>query len=394
MSVGTLGDRRTVSRTVLALLLANVRYWTGIAPLVRREMRRWEQHAQAIPDPMLRTLALAKLRDEGFTAEAAAMLATLAPRSYRKDAVQAIVAIEVMYDYLDGLSEQPSPDPLADGERLFGALISAVAVPGAVPADLLQKPSRCADGYLQELSRAVVLALARLPAAAAITEAAQQIAVRSAQAQIRMHAVPQLGIEQLEQWGTAEAQGTGLGWRELVAGSASSVLAIHALIAAAADASTTSEQAAAIETAYLSTCVLLTLLDGLVDHEQDKSHDRPDQPGYLSLYEDRQELSEVFAQGAQRATRQARELPHGPHHVMTLVGVVAYFTSSPGASGALARPIVAGLHAQLRPLISPTLAIMRTWRLAKRVRNRRSRPIAGLASSTGKSHGGRGCDEI
>ncbi|HEY5343366.1 MAG TPA: DUF2600 family protein [Solirubrobacteraceae bacterium] len=370
--VRTLGNRRDMSRAFLALLLANVRYWTGVAPIVRREMRRWEQRAQAIPDPMLRELALPKLRDEGFTAEAAAMLATRAPRRYRKAAVQAIVAIEVMYDYLDGLSEQPSPDPLADGERLFAVLIAAVAVPGAVTPESPEPAPQSDGGYLEALSRAVVIAVAQLPAASAIAEAAQWIAARCAQAQIRMHAAPRLGTAQLERWGRAEAEGTGLDWRELVAGSASSVLAIHALIVAAADAGTTSAQADAIASAYLSTCVLLTLLDGLVDYEQDQSREGPDQPGYLSLYEDREELSEVLAQGAQRAARQARELPDGAHHVMTLVGVVAYFTSSPGASGALARPFVAGLHAQLRPLISPTLALMRTWRLAKRVRNRRS----------------------
>jgi tetraprenyl-beta-curcumene synthase len=383
MSRSALGDQRLVRRAGLALVVANIRYWTTVAPVVRKELRRWEQRAGAIDDPELHALALEKLRDEGFHAEASAMLATLAPHAHRRDAVEAIVALELLFDYLDGLTERPSPDPLRDGEQLFETLISAVAVPPAVPAkppavpakppavpgDLLQTPSRCADGYLQELSRAVVLALARLPAAAAITEVAQRIAARSGQAQTRMHAAPQLGTAQLEQWGNAEAQGTGLGWRELVAGAASSVLVLHALIAAAADAHTTSAQAEAIASAYLSTCVLLTLLDGLVDHEQDKSHGGPDQPGYLSLYEDPQELSEVLAQGAQRAAKQARELPHGAHHAMTLVGVVAYFTSAPGAKSDFAKPLAARLQEQLAPLIAPTLALMRIWRLAKGMRS-------------------------
>ena len=52
---------------------------------------------------------------------------------------------------------------------------------------------------------------------------------------------------------------------------------------------------------------------------------------------------------------------------MTLVGVVAYYASAPGARDEPAAPIVARLRAQLRPLISPTLALMRCWRLAKRI---------------------------
>ena len=47
------------------------------------------------------------------------MLATLAPRAYRKGAVEAIVALQVLFDLLDGLTEQPLQDPLGDGERLF-----------------------------------------------------------------------------------------------------------------------------------------------------------------------------------------------------------------------------------------------------------------------------------
>ena len=55
---------------------------------------------------------------------------------------------------------------------------------------------------------------------------------------------------------------------------------------------------------------------------------------------------------------------------MTLVGVVAYYTSVPAASSAFARPLIAPVRAELAPLIMPTLTIMRGWRAAKRVRRR------------------------
>jgi tetraprenyl-beta-curcumene synthase len=394
MPLPTLGDRRLVARAGLALVLANVRYWTSVAPIVRRELRRWELRAQGIQDPDLRALALQKLHGEGFHAEAAAMLATLAPRSRRGDAVEAIVALELLFDYLDGLTERPSADPLADGELLFGALVNAVALVPTGTREPFEKPELNDNGYLEGLSRAVVVALARLPAAPAITEIAQRIAARSGQAQTRMHAAAQLGRKQVEQWARGEADGTGLQWRELLAGSASSVLALHALIVAAADSGTTPLQADEIASAYLSTCVLLTLLDGLVDYEQDQSHEGRDQPHYLSLYEDRQELAEVLSHGAQRAAMQARELPNGAHHAMTLAGVVAYYSSAPGAGGELAAPVVKRLDRQLAPLIYPTLALMRGWRLAKRIRNRRTPAVGGLASSMRESGRPGGCNEI
>jgi tetraprenyl-beta-curcumene synthase len=394
MAGGALADHHLVARAGLALVVANVRYWTSVAPVVRAELQRWELRAQAIEDPELRALALEKLHDEGFHAEAAAMLATLAPRSYRSDAVEAIVALELLFDYLDGLTERPSADPLGDGELLFGALVNAVALVPTGTREPFEKPELNDNGYLEGLSRAVVVALARLPAAPAITEIAQRIAARSGQAQTRMHAAAQLGTEQLEQWGTAEAQGTGLGWREVLAGAASSVLVLHALIAAAADPDTTREDAIETASAYLSACTMLTLLDGLVDHDEDKLSDDESRLGYIDLYEDPDELSLALTDATQRAACQVRALRNGPHHAMTLVGVVAYYTSAPGARGTLAAPVVARLQAQLKPLISPTLVLVRGWRLAKRVGNRRTPPIGGLASSMRESRRRGGCNEI
>jgi tetraprenyl-beta-curcumene synthase len=372
-----------VARAALALGLANLRYWTSVAPVARGELRRWERRAQAIEDRELRALALEKLRGEGFHAEAAAMMATLAPRPHRADAVRAIVALELLFDYLDGLTERPSADPLGDGARLFAAY-----------TDALSGGSETNDGsYLWALSDAAGEALRRLPAASAIAEVALASARRSAQAQTRMHAAGQLGAEQVERWARGEADGTGLTWRELLAGAASSVLAVHALIAAAADPDTTRAQAGEIERGYLQTCVLLTLLDGLVDHEEDRA-DRREERGYIDLYEDRDELARTLTDATRRAAGQVRALPNGPHHAMTLVGVVAYYTSAPGARGRLARPIVTPLQRQLAPLIFPALWLMRTWRLAKHASNRRTRRSGGLASFLGQPRGREGCNEI
>jgi len=336
------------------------------------------------------------------------MLATLAPRAHRGDVVEAIVALELLFDYLDGLTERPSADPLGDGERLFEAYTDAIAVgtdsnshePGPEHGDRAhrearplqdgddghRKDSRREDGgYLEALSVSVRVALARLPAAGAIAQVARASAARGAQAQVRMHAAPRLGAGQVEQWARSEAEGTGLQWRELLAGAASSVLAIHALIAAAADPRTTPEEAGKIASAYLSTCVLLTLLDGLVDHEQDTRADGTGRLGYISFYKDRDELSQTLTRAAQRGASRTRALRSGPHHTMTLVGVVAYYTSAPGAGSRLAAPLAKRLQRQLAPLISPTLLLMRAWRLAKRARHRHSPSIGGLASSLGPS---------
>jgi hypothetical protein len=294
------------------------------------------------------------------------MLATLAPRAHRSTVVEAIVALELLFDYLDGLTERPSADPLAEGERLFAALFDAVAMDSAGTGVSPALPRDDDGGYLDALSRTVALAVAALPAVPAIAGVAERTVQRSATAQIQMHAAPELGVARLREWASAEANGSGLGWRELAAGSASSVLVLHAMIAAAANPDTTPEEAAEIASAYLSMCVVLTLLDGLVDHEHDTGPGGSGAPGYLGLYDDPAELPDVLGAAARRAATQARALPNGAHHLTILVGVVAYYGSAPGADGELARPAIARLRAELAPLIAPTLAIMRAWRSARR----------------------------
>jgi tetraprenyl-beta-curcumene synthase len=351
-----------MARATVALVLACTRYWTGVAPVVKAELRRWQARASAISDPALRTLALQKLRDEGFTAEAAAMLATFVPKAHRTSAVQAIVALEVMYDYLDGCSERPSSDPLGEGERLFEAFTGVFA---AGSRDHDQHEPTAGGGYLQELAHAAHSSLARLPAAATIMQVARASAERSAQAQTRMHAAPALGSAQLEQWARQQAQGAVLQWRELLAGAASSVIALHALIAAAGDERTSAAEVVKLDATYLSISALSTMLDSLIDHQQDAGAGAGE---FIAHYQTPELLAGALVQVARQAASQARRLPNNAHHLMMLAGVVAYFTSDPGARSKLARPAVARLHAELRPVIAPALAVMRAWRLAKRVR--------------------------
>jgi tetraprenyl-beta-curcumene synthase len=355
-------ERMPVSRATLALALASARYWRTVAPVVRVELERWRVRALAIPDPELRALALGKLDAERFNAEAGAMLATRVPRPHRADATVAIVALEVLFDLLDGLTERPLEDPIGDGQRLFAPFMDALH---ARPASVA--PVGLDDGgdYLADLSRVAGAALARIPAWSVLADRAAAAAERAAQAQIHMHAVKRLGIGHLESWAREQSHSAGLGWREQLAGSASSVLAVHALIVAATDARMTTAQAARIDDAYLSICALLTLLDGLIDQRQDEREQRL---GYISLYKDHGLLARTLPELAARAGGQARKLPGGPHHVMMLAGVIAFYSSAPQAGDAHARALVRDLRRSLGALILPPLWLMRVWRLARQLR--------------------------
>jgi tetraprenyl-beta-curcumene synthase len=415
-------EARPLAGAWAALLVANVRYWRTVAPLADARIEHWRARAREIADAPTRSLALAKLDGERFNAEAGAMLATFAPASQRADVVEAIVALQLLFDLLDGLSERPTAQPIADGERLFAVFTSALrAEPPAPPAPAApptpaestpaepptpEPPIPAAD-YMTELAGAARRAFSGLPATDAVLETAHAAATRAAAAQIHMHAAPQLGVAQLRHWAETLTAESSLPWRELAAGAASSVLCVHALIAAAADPRTTSAQAAEIDRAYLSICVLLTLLDSLTDREQDV---RDRRFGYVDLYDDDERLAAALDSSLARADARARRLPQPARKLMMLAAVVAYYASAPGARGVgaaepgarggnaaehgarrvdavehvargvggaehVARGVdaaehVARLKRGLQPLIAPTLLVLRLWR-ARRQRQGR-----------------------
>jgi hypothetical protein len=365
-------EQRPAIRTGAALLIANVRYWRGVAPQVRYELRRWSARATRIADPQLRELATGKLQLEHFNAEVAATLATIVPVAHRGRSIEAIVAFEVLYDYLDGLTEEPAEDPFEGRWRLYRAFAGVFdARPPDVRPDS-EDPAHSDGGYLDELAATASAAIAALPGRAAVRLVGRRAAERCSAGQIHVHAAPQIGVAQLEQWARTEAAACGApGWREYIAGAVASVLSVHSLIAYSADESATEEEAEALDDAYLWISALSTMLDSLVDYERDVASG---DPWLLGLYGDDVRLfGDRLVEVANGAVSRARLLPHAPHHLMTLMGVVAYYTSAPEARGELTRPLVARLHRELGPSILPTLAVMRAWRLAKRVRRRVAR---------------------
>ncbi len=367
MAMPRFGDHLLTVRVNVALLIANARYWSTVAPLLRTQLDHWTLRAEAIPDPTLKEVALTNLREEGFNAQATATLATLAPREHRKPVVQAIVGLQILYDYLDSLIERPLTDPLGEGRQLYKAFLDAIVLGRTTRDDYYPPTHESHDGgYLAELVQVVRDALTQLPSQTAIAEIAARAAERCVEAQIHAHATALHGDAQLERWAIANAAGTGLQWREFLAGAVSSGLSLHALIAAAADSHTTHRQALAIDETYLSVCALTTLLDGLVDYEQDMRS--TGQPGYIRYYEDHPTLVEALRSVIHRARRGALRIPNSTYHLMTLVGVVSYYISAPSASSDFARDITGQIHRDLKPLITPTLTIMRTWRIAKRAR--------------------------
>jgi tetraprenyl-beta-curcumene synthase len=382
------------SRTAatVALVRANARFWPTVFPEVRQALRAWDLRAQAIPDAALRAQALEKLRHERFNTEVAATLATLVPPVRRHAVIEAIVALEVMYDYLDGLTEQPVSEPLADGRQLYRAFADAVAPAGPLADYYRHHPQRDDGGYLAALAATCRGALWSLPSAPVVAPAAQVALARCGEAQTRTHAVARLGQGQLQAWAAAQPEAGRLRWSEVAAGAAASVLAGHALVALAADPATTAAEAQDVAAAYLTTCALTTLLDSLVDADADAADGGHP---YLAYYASDAEASERLSVLARQAVAAVEPLPRAAHHLMTVTGAVAFYLSDPAARAGRARRLTAPMIRELRPLLGPPLAVFAAWRGVKRRRRvpaaracgasppRRRRPRASVVAARG-----------
>lgn len=359
--MGSLNGASLTSRTAVALLVANTRYWTTVAPTVNEQLKRWERSARSIPDSELRTVAITKLHGESFNAEGTTTLATLASRTYRASSTRAIVAFQVMYDYLDGLAEQPGFDHQDEGATLFNSFTDALSS-SIGPKDYYLKRPQGDAGYLVALTATVRNALVWLPAKDAILPTARRTALRCAEAQRQVHATT--GTAELQAWATERWTSDALSWQEFLAGAVTSALSLYALIAVGSDPRTTASDADALGSAYFSIAALATMLDTLIDREQDL---HAQTQWFLPCYGgDTNLLIDHALQTARRAASEVTALPRASEHLVTLIGVAAYYLSAPEANREPTRRLTEQLKREFGPLLSAILILMRAWRARRR----------------------------
>ncbi len=356
--------RRSHLSLASAFASAASRYWLGIFPLVGRELRHWHEQARQIPDPVLRRLALLTQRVERGNYEGAAAYAALVPHAYRARVVRAVVAFQTTYDYVDTLSEQPSPDPVANGRQLHRALLSSLD-PDSDHADYYEHSAGGLDnGYIRHLVQACRDALAALPSYAAVAQPALRAASTIVAYQSLNHEQAADGPRALARWGATVAPGSGLRWWEAAAGGASS-MTVFALIAAAAKPGLSAAETAATHEAYFPwISALHVLLDSLIDRAKDLElghHNLIDH--YASPAEAAHRLSWIAA----RAVHGAEALPDGVHHALIVAAMTSFYLSAPATAAPGALPAAQRVLETMGALAAPTMAVLRARRAASRL---------------------------
>lgn len=319
-----------------------------------------------IPNPALRCLALEGLDRKRGNLEGAAAFAAFVPARSRPSVVKALVACQAICDYLDLLSEQPCHDPVVNGYRLHEALIVAVSRGEPHRDYYIHHPHGEDGGYLMALVDAVRASLAALPSATSVGEPLERAAERIAVYQSFNHGDAQGSYEPFERWARqATAAHTGLRPWETAAG-AGSTLAVLALIASAADPLLGGSAAREIEEAYFPWIGSLhSLLDSLVDHEEDVATDGRALVGYYASPAD---AAARMRRIAKEALRRAIALPGGRRHVLIVAAMTSFYIcelhSSVSQHAQLVGPSVLD---SIGGLAAPTMAILSARRSLRRI---------------------------
>jgi tetraprenyl-beta-curcumene synthase len=334
------------------------RYWFGVFPAARSTQRRFLALAEAIPDPLLRADALASHHDKGSNSEGLAALAILAPAHRRAEVARSLVAYQLMLDYLDGVSERPSDDSLANGLSLHRAFEVALD-PSAASVDYYEHADADADGgYLNELIASCRAPLAGLPS----YEVARAPLLRQArlcrESQALNHALRFTPVdEQLDDWAARTASEAelepGFEWWELIAAAAASSLCVGALLALAAAPGATEAEARQVESAYFPWASgLNALLDSLVDLDED-----PEDASHLRRYPSRGHAAERLVAIARGARERVSALPDGALHEAILAAMGALYLVHEDAWRPGREPISLAVYDALGPLARPSLTV-------------------------------------
>jgi len=385
----SLGDRLVLAGAFSA---AARRYWLGVFPHARRELRHWRRRSREIPDPVLRRLALQAQRKRG-NVEGATAFAAFAPRTQRAAVTRALVAFQSAFDYLDVLAEQPRADPVVGARALHQALLDALAPtlgtesttgpldhagsvgtkglsPGTGSPDYYASYPQHADGgYLAELVGACATALATLPSYPSVAPAARRAAERIVEFQSLNLSESQGDHDAFERWARALTPAElDLRWWE-TAGGGGSPLCVYALIAAAAAAepgpAVPAGEVEAIENAYFP---WIGGLHSLLDHLVDRSCDAAvGQRSLIDYYTSPQEAAARMHTLAERATSSAGVLARGHRHTIMLAAVTGFYLSDGEASAPGAVPIAGNVKQAIGGLVAPAMIVFKARRLGERL---------------------------
>ncbi len=295
-----------------------------------------------------------------------AALFSVIPRQRSRPLLRLLTTYQVLWDFLDSLSETwrgLTPD---DTRHLHLALVDAVDPETPMRDYYAQLTFPDDGGYLRSLVETCRNCCRALPsfhkAAPVLQTEARRIGVQA----INHAAEPAHVPLALRDWVTREYPGTHeVAWFELAA-AAGANLAIYALFALAAEARCSSARIEDTYRAYFPwTGALATMLDGFVDQFDDARHG---EHCYVAYYQSPDDATTQISRLVRRCLSETHSLKNSERHTLVAASMVAMYLSRDSArasSLSMASQQIAQAGGSLTCALLP---VLRLWRVASKSR--------------------------
>jgi tetraprenyl-beta-curcumene synthase len=363
---GTGGDPAPLTRRQFRALRGAVARELGWGlPLAILELRRWRARALRIPASHVRRVALLALDCKRGNTHGAALFSVL-PRERSRPLLRLLTTYQVLWDFLDSLSETwrgLTPD---DTMHLHLALVDAVDLEVPVRDYYARFAFPDDGGYLQSLVETCRDCCRALPSFHKVAPLLREEATRIGVQVINHAAEPGQVPLALRDWVAREYPGTHeVAWFELAA-AAGANLAIYSLLALAAETHCSTDRIEATYHAYFPwTGALATMLDGFVDQFDDAQHG---EHCYVAYYQSSDDATKQIARLVRRCLSETHSLKNGERHTLVAASMVAMYLSRDSARSS---SLSAGSREIARAGGSLTLAllpVLRLWRVANKAR--------------------------
>ncbi len=319
-----------------------------------------------IPDPQIRQDALDALTRKRTHLDGAALLWIL-PRRRNVHLLRALVAYEITLEFLDNMNERAAHAGQENGRQLHLALIEALNPEAQISDYYRLHPWDDDGGYLRALVEGCREQCLSLPSYPQVRELAVREATRAQVLAINHDPNPHHRDAALGQWVTQEFNDYGeANWFEL-SGAATSSLAVHLLLALAAEPTFDEHnvnRACAVYFPWLS--LASTMLDSYVDQFDDAVNG---DHSYIAHYASRDLAVRRLGEIVERAGREARALRNGHRHAVIVACMVAMYLSNDSV-------VTVDMRATTRTLIDAggsltklLLPVLRAWRIAYGLRS-------------------------
>jgi tetraprenyl-beta-curcumene synthase len=350
----TLSQMRTLGAAVARELL-----WAE--PIVRRELRTWRTRAAEISDEGLRRDSINAIDRKRQNVHGAALFCIVARRR-SKILLRLLVAYQVMFDFLDSVSESAAEAGELNGLQLHAAMVDALD-PARPVRDYYMYDARKGDaGYLRALVDACRQQCQDLQSFQQVQPFLVEEAARASVQALNHDPCPMSRVTKLQAWAKREFPGEQEAeWFELSAAGAGASISIFALLALASDLDVADQEIASVRRIYWPWAnVLTTMLDSYVDIAEDAAtgHHR-----YITYYPNWDVAIERLAEMMRRCFSTASALPGGEKHVVVIACMIAMYLSKDSAHIYGARPATRELLARSGLLPKVLLPVLRLWRI-------------------------------